>query len=160
MKSYRSFSLVEIMIVLAIIAVIALIAIPSMLEAKKAGTETNAMASLKSIAAAQTVFREQDKDGDGRTQYGTLDDLAKYNLLDPVLATGKRHGYLFTTEASTTHDDTLWWATAFPAVPGTTGSRAFGINNNGVIYYTTDMSAPLAADPATCAFPTAKALSD
>ncbi|HBP17193.1 MAG TPA: hypothetical protein DEA08_05270, partial [Planctomycetes bacterium] len=56
----------------------------------------------------------------------------------------EKQGYRFECKPTTALDG--WWATAVPAVPGTTGDRYFATNQLGVIYYAL---APIPVDPAT-----------
>lgn len=150
-RGEAAFTLIELMIVIAIIAIIAAIAIPNLIEARKSANESAAVASLKTIATGEAIYREQDKDGDGTLDYGALADLSQYNIIDPLLGAGTKQGYRFGAHPSTTMPDQLWWATTEPVILGTTGDRYFGTNHNGLIYYTTD-TAGATLDPATCTF--------
>src|SRR5262245_33825620 len=49
------------------------------------GNEFFAITMLRSIATAETVFREGDKDGNGKRDYGTLAQLSQAKLVDAVL---------------------------------------------------------------------------
>ncbi len=137
----KAFTLIELMIVIAIIAIIAAIAIPNLLEARKNGNETAAIGAMKTIGAAQSIFREGDKEKDGNIDYGTLLELstagASGGLIDAVLGSGSKQGYLFQAGYSTTTSEFLWQCIASPSVPGTTGDRYFVTNHQGVTFYTT-----------------------
>lgn len=137
MRTRKGFTLVELMIVVAIVAVVSSIAIPNILSARKHGNETAAVGALKTIAVVQTIFREADKDRDGRADYGTLSELSSTQLIDSVLGSGTKQGYLFQASYSTTTSEFLWFAVANPAAPKTTGDRYFETNQNAVIFYTT-----------------------
>lgn len=160
LQKKKGFTLIELMIVIAIIAIIAAIAIPNLIEARKHGNEAAAIGALKTLSTAQTLFREGDKDADGELQYGTLTELSNTNLIDTVLGSGTKQGYRFTCAPSTTttndEDTFLWWGTANPAAPGTTGDRYFATNHAGVIYYTGEKI--IAVDAGTCALPVANEL--
>lgn len=141
LQKKKGFTLIELMIVIAIIAIIAAIAIPNLIEARKHGNEAAAIGALKTLSTAQTLFREGDKDQDGELQYGTLTELANANLIDTVLGSGSKQGYVFgcgpATDTGAADEHTfLWFATANPAAVGTTGDRYFATNHAGVIYYT------------------------
>ena len=142
----KGFTLIELMIVIAIIAIIAAIAIPNLIEARKHGNEAAAIGALKTIGTSQSLFREGDKDGDDLLDYGSLAELANQALIDSVLGTGTKQGYTFACAASTDRSEFCWWATANPAVVGTTGDRYFATNQEGVTFYST--SAAIVPDPA------------
>lgn len=67
------FTFGELMIVVALLAILVAIATPSFVSARVSANETNAIATLRSIIAAQMQFREcvaVDTDQDGRGEYG------------------------------------------------------------------------------------------
>lgn len=134
--------MIELMIVILIIATISAIAIPNLLSARKAGNELGAIGSLKSIATAQRLFREGDKEGDGLNDYASLSELSNGNLIDPVLQTGTKQGYNFLTEASFTGPEYIFWSTGDPAVEGGTGDRHFATNHRGLIFYSSTAIIP------------------
>ncbi len=79
-------------------------------------------------------------------RYGTLKELGEAGstgLIDSVLASGTKNGYLFKLRASPTHPEFMWMASASPALPKTTGDRWFVTNHEGVTYYSTQGEIPL-----------------
>ncbi len=142
--------------VVMIIGAVAAISIPNLLAARKNGNETSAIGGLRVLGAAQALFRESDKDADGILDYGTLKELSSPNgggpgLIDSLLASGTKNGYLFEASYGVATSEFLWFATANPAIPGTTGDRYFATNHEGVTYYSA--TAPIPMNTGDCSFP-------
>lgn len=135
--SLRGFTLIEILMVVAIIAVVAAIAIPSLIQSRKSANEGSAIESMRAIATAQEMFKGQDSDRDGRPDYGTLSELSQVQLIDAVLGSGTKTGYVFRAGYCPTSSEALWFAVGNPILPGHTGDRSFEMNQSGTIYYTT-----------------------
>lgn len=154
-RARRGFTLIELMIVIGIIAIVAAISIPNLLEARKGANETAAITALKGIGSAEALFRDRDLDGDGVMAYATLRQLAARAVVDEVLGSGTKQGYLFQATFSAATPDYLWYAVANPSLPGaglgTTGARYFVTNTPGAVFYTT--SAALALDNGLCRVP-------
>jgi prepilin-type N-terminal cleavage/methylation domain-containing protein len=113
-RSDRGFTLIELMIVVAIIAIIASLSIPSLLRSKMSANHSNAGGALKSLVTQELVWRTQDIDrnglsdywvGDVRAFYGAKDASGKViKLIDMAfanadLAPGKAYGYTGETAA-------------------------------------------------------------
>ena len=148
----KGFTLIELMIVIAIIAIIAAIAIPNLIEARKHGNEAAAIGALKTTNSAETLYREGDKDQNATLDYGTIQQLSNTTLIDGVLGSGKKQGYVFNINPSGTTTEFLWFANANPAAPTSTGDRYFCTNHAGVIYYTNAASVPI--NTSNCSIPT------
>jgi prepilin-type N-terminal cleavage/methylation domain-containing protein len=147
----HGFTLIELMIVIAIISIIAAIAIPNMMAARMAGNETSAVGALKTIASAETMFNEGDRESDGNLDYGMLSELSNVTLVDSVLGSGTKAGFFFQVTYSFLSSEYLWFGTANPSLPTLTGERYFSVNMGGAIFYTSANS--LNVDTNTCVLP-------
>jgi hypothetical protein len=108
--------------------------------------EANAIGALKTLQSSQTLFREGDKEKDGLADYATLNELSDTTLVDGVLGSGRKQGYVFTCRPSLDTPELLWFATANPERPGESGDRYFCTNHDGIIYYTGRLGRSIAPD--------------
>lgn len=114
-----------------VVAIVAAIAIPNLIEARKHGNEASAIGSLRTLTYSQAIYRERE----AGMKYGSLDELAKAELIDSRLGSGSKQGYVF--EVGTFDDGQDFWVKASPGVPGETGDRYFFLNSSGVISFST-----------------------
>src|SRR5262245_3845219 len=73
------FTLIELMIVIAVIAILAAMAVPNLLRARLSANESNAIATLRTLATSQAQFQSlgaMDEDRDGVGEYGSLGELS------------------------------------------------------------------------------------
>ena len=110
--------------------IIAAIAIPNLLAARRAANEGAAIASLRTISAAEESYYSK------RHVYGTLAELSEQHLIEPDLAAGVHYGYNFSVRVSgysVTNSVPDFEASAAPVDYGNSGRRSFLIDETGVI---------------------------
>ena len=123
-------------------AVATIVAMPRIRARRRADQERAALVAIKSIANAQTLYREGDKDGNGVPDYAPdLASLVRCGLLEPELAEEEHRGYRFAVRhhagqgADAARDQFLWSATAEPVYPGDSGQRYYGTNMTGLVFF-------------------------
>lgn len=110
------------------IALIAAIAIPNLLASRIAANEGAAIYSMRQIASAESIYRSQF------LKYGTLDELAAQNLIDPRLASGTKSGYKFTVEVTSYGENVEGFAVVgVPITYQSSGRRSFYIDETNVM---------------------------
>jgi type IV pilus assembly protein PilA len=137
----RGFSVIELLVVLGVILIIAALAIPRLLRARMSMNEASAVQSLRSISSAEVIYS---------VIYGIgfSDSLAKLSgngvvinpnnagLIDQVLASGIKSGYVFTFTVLSTDSSgrvITYSVTADPIAPGSSGRRYFYEDQTSVI---------------------------
>jgi prepilin-type N-terminal cleavage/methylation domain-containing protein len=127
------FSLIELLVTVAIIGIVAAIAIPNLLASKRAANEGSAQYSLRTIHSCEITYFATI----GAATYGTIPELRVQLLTDQVLGTGTKSGYNFVANPTDPSvQPALYYATAVPVVvsgPGKTGTRRFGVTEDGAI---------------------------
>lgn len=149
-RSQNGFTLIELLMVVAIIGIIAAIAIPSLLRSRQSANEASAIGSMRSISSAQSAYAASC----GWGFYAqTLEDLSLSPpggspFVGPDLATSGaiKSAYTVTMSSEALAPGgtppscnggvigTGYHATAIPL--SAAGTREFGTNTSGSIYFT------------------------
>lgn len=141
----KGFSLVELLVVVAIISIISSLAIPSLLSSRRAANESSAIASIRSIATAQSTYNSTLGQN---VSFGTSTNLVDAKLIDSVIANGEaKSGFTFNIEVSG-NNNSQFDAKATP-LSATTGTRNFYTNESYLITFTPQGTTPTRDAPGT-----------
>jgi prepilin-type N-terminal cleavage/methylation domain-containing protein len=139
----KGFSLIELLVVVAVVLILAAIAVPNLLRARRAANESSSVASLRTIASGQMAYRHT------QGAYTTLAGLGSESVIDSVLASGSKSGYLFASDPGT--DPTMeFTAAAEPAVSsgiGASGTRFYFVSQDQVIRFNVGAPADSTSSP-------------
>jgi len=139
--SSQGFSLIELLVVVAVILIIAAIAIPNFIQSKERANESAAVQNLRTITTANVIYSTTYSDGyspnlaDLGGNSATISPTSA-ELIDTILATGKKSGYTYQYAVTTTDslgNPTGFTANADPTTQNITGMRHFYTDQTMVI---------------------------
>ena len=135
-----------------VMLIIAAIAIPNLLRSRMAANEASAVGSLRTINTAAITYASSYP---GVGYPANLSNLgtsgaagsASADLIDSVLASGSKSGYVFIYKGDGNIPSTSYTVMTRPLTPGTTGQRSFFTDQSGVIRVNTNGTADANSDP-------------
>jgi type IV pilus assembly protein PilA len=151
-RAEGGFSLIELLIVVAIILIIAAIAIPNFLRSKILANESANVQNMRSITVAEFAYANLYGIGFSAALVnlgGTAGTSTAANLIDDVLASGSKSGYVLTYAPNNQDASGRFMGFTISGAPltvGVSGQRYYFADQSGVIRY--NMTAPAqASDP-------------
>jgi type IV pilus assembly protein PilA len=150
--SQAGFTLIEVLIVVTVIAILAAFAIGHLLRAKMAADEASAIATLRAVNSAQSMFRSTC--GQGYFSQ-TVDTLVDGGYVSPDANLTPKSGYSFLLTSGTgavggrndcenNPTGTEYYFAATP-LPGVSERRAFSIDEAGAVWQ--DVAGVAPAEP-------------
>lgn len=137
------FSVIELLVVVAIILTIVAIAVPRMLQGRVKAKEAAAISSIKAIQNAQQLYSQTYPDRGyaptlaylGPSSSGNCDSPTSTCLIDPILASGIKGGYMFEIKGDGNTPVAGYTVTATPDGSHSLGSSQciFESDQSGVI---------------------------
>jgi len=158
-KQQKGFSLIELLLVVSIILIISAIAIPNFLRSRMRANEASAVASVRAITTAAMTYSITYPDLNFPPSLAALGSATPCTassasstaacLIDEVLASGTKSGYLFVWTGDGQVPSVSFTLTAAPQVVGSSGQNMFCTDQTGMIRFDptgaacTNISAPL-----------------
>src|SRR5829696_3165593 len=108
------------------VGLVAAIAIPNLLASRRAANEGSALHTLRMISSAELAYQSSFQ------KYGTLEELAANNLIDPKLTSGTKNGYNFTVVLDDANPEGFE-VIGVPMSYGNSGRRSFYVDETFVM---------------------------
>jgi hypothetical protein len=121
------------------------------LTPKRASNEASSVGSLRTIYTAQTQFAQDHPRLGFATSLAQLGPTPGAELIDGVLASGTKSGYIFAITSTATDSDgrvTKYIAIARPIRYNKRTTHSFLLDESSTFHYTTENRAPTTQDPA------------
>jgi type IV pilus assembly protein PilA len=148
-NTQKGFSLIELLIVVAVILIIAACAIPNFVRSKMAANQASAVGSLRTMNTACLAYSTTygqfppNLTDLGPVVSGSAPGSTSADLIDSVLASGIKSGYIFSFAAGAANQS--YSITAKPISLGATGQSMYFTDQSGVIRADTSGSGASAA---------------
>lgn len=150
-RKHAGFSLVEVMMVVMVILIIAAIAIPSLVHGKMKANEASAVASVKNVQMAETLYASTYPNVGFS---GSLPNLGSHGsscekpsstnaciIMDEALTSGLKSGYIFELVNDGKKPSVSYTISATPE-SSASGRCSVSSNETGELHFTTTTSGP------------------